>query len=82
MSPTNAFLCLSFSYVFFQNFVFERHGIEEFQLYELHVFQGITVLKTLVFKKKPPASNDVCSYIRSSLCVCGCTREGGIHRSR
>ena len=56
MGPTNVFnrdkiitpvvLCFSFSYVFFQNFVFERNGIEEFRLYELHPFQGIVVLKT------------------------------------
>ena len=38
------------------------NGIEEFRLYELHVFQGIAVLKLLMFKKKPPASNDVCLY--------------------
>ena len=47
---------------FLQNFVFERNGIEKFGLYELHAFQGIAVLKLLMFKKKPPASNDVCLY--------------------
>ena len=72
MGPTNVFnrgkiitpvvLCFSLSKVFFQNFVFERNGIEEFWLYELHAFQGIAVLKLLMFKKKPIASNDVCLY--------------------
>ena len=74
--------------VFFQNFVFERHGIEEFRLHELHVFQGISVLKPLMFQKKQIVNNDVCSFCSYTglgvcvcVCVCGCTRESGIHRS-
>ena len=35
-----------------------------------------------MFKKKPIVSNDVCSYTVLAVCVCGCTRESGIHRSR
>ena len=30
-----------FSIGFFQNFVFERRGLEEFRPFELHVFRGI-----------------------------------------
>ena len=56
--------------------------MEEFRLHELHAFQGITVLKPLMSKKKPIVSNDVCSYTVLGVCVCGCTREIGIHRSR
>ena len=44
--------------------------MEEFRLHELHAFQGITVLKPLMSKKKPIVSDDVCSYTVLGVCVC------------
>ena len=54
MGPTNVFdkdkiitlVVLSEFFIgFFQNFVFERRGIEEFRLCDLHVFQGVCLRK-------------------------------------
>ena len=55
MGPTNVFdrdkritpVVLRFFFIgFLSEFVFERHGIEEFRFFELHAFQGITSFKT------------------------------------
>ena len=58
--------------------VVERHGIEEFRLYELHAFQGIAVLKPLMFQKKQFVSNAVCLYTVLAVCVCVDVQEKAV----